>query len=399
MLSLRHVSTGLVVAVVGFFGTFPIVLQGLLAVGASQAQAAAGLMAASLAMGGVAIVLSLVYRMPISIAWSTPGAALLAVSVAPEGGFAVAVGAFMGAGALTLAAGVVWPLARAAAAIPSNLAQAMLAGVLLPIALVPFSALPSLPWFIGPIIAAWCAGALVHRLAAVPAALVMTAALAFGMGDTSPLADLPLLTAPVFTPPAFSLVAAIGIGLPLFIVTMGTQNVPGVAILRSYGYTPPPNVLLGVVGAGSILAAPFGVFSICVAAITSAMCADADSDPDPARRYLSAVMGGVFYCIFGLFAGLLTAFAAAVPPQVFAALAGLAVLNVAAGAMRAALTPDTGREAAALTLVIAASGMSIAGIGAAVWGLLAGLLFYGALALKSRRARRSVAATPVDMKS
>lgn len=384
MLQLRHVLTGLVVAIVGFFGTFPIVLQGLSAVGATQAQAAAGLMAASIAMGVAAIGLSIYFRMPISIAWSTPGAALLAVSLAPHGGFPMAVGAFVVAGALTLAAGLIKPFGDAAAAIPANLAQAMLAGVLLPIAIVPFAALPTLPLFIGPIIGAWIAGALVHRLAAVPAALIMTGALAFVMGDMTAVSGTAFLTTPMLTTPTFSLGSAVGIGVPLFIVTMATQNVPGIAILRSYGYTPPPNKLLTVVGAGSILAAPFGVFSICVAAITSALCADEDSDPDPARRYLSAVMGGVFYCIFGLFAGLLTAFAAAVPDKVFAALAGLAVLNVAGGALRAALGAEKGRDAAVLTMVITASGLSIAGVGAAVWGLLAGLLFYSALGLRGR---------------
>ena len=381
---MRHVSTGLVVAIVGFFGTFPIVVQGLLAVGACPAQASAGLMASAMAMGLAAIGLSLFYRMPVSIAWSTPGAALLAVSAAPQGGFSTAIGAFMIAGVLTLAAGLVRPLGRAAAAIPANLAQAMLAGVLLPICLVPFAALPELPWFIGPIIGAWIVGALVHRLAAVPVALLMTGVLTFIMGDNSALDGVAFLTPPAWTMPTFALTAAISIGVPLFIVTMATQNVPGVAILRSYGFTPPPSVLLSTVGAGSMLAAPFGVFSICIAAITSAMCANEDSDLDPARRYMSAVMGGVFYCLFGMCAGLLTAFAAAVPDLVFAALAGLAVLNVMAGALRAALTADHGREAAVLTIAVTASGMSIAGIGAAVWGLLAGLCFYAMLTLRAR---------------
>lgn len=384
MPDLRHVSTGLVVAIVGFFGTFPIVVQGLLAVGASPAQASAGLMASALAMGIAAIGLSLFFRMPVSIAWSTPGAALLAVSAAPQGGFAVAVGGFVVAGVLTLAAGLVRPLGRAAGAIPANLAQAMLAGVLLPICLVPFAALPQLPLFIGPIIGAWIVGALVHRLAAVPVALMMTGVLTYLLGDTSALAGMSLLTAPEWTVPAFTLTAAIGIGVPLFIVTMATQNVPGVAILRSYGFTPPPAALLSSVGAGSMIAAPFGVFSICVAAITSAMCANADSDPDPAQRYKSAIMAGVFYCLFGMCAGLLTAVAAAVPDLVFAALAGLAVLNVMAGALRAALGEDHGREAAVLTIAVTASGISIAGIGAAVWGLLAGLCFYGLLGLRAR---------------
>ncbi|WP_298860995.1 benzoate/H(+) symporter BenE family transporter [uncultured Sulfitobacter sp.] len=382
--TVRHVSTGLVVAIVGFFGTFPIVVQGLSAVGASPAQASAGLMASAMAMGIAAIVLSLYFRMPVSIAWSTPGAALLAVSVAPQGGFPVAVGAFIVAGLLTLAAGLVRPLGHAAAAIPANLAQAMLAGVLFPICLVPFQALPQLPFFVGPIIGAWIAGALVHRLAAVPVALVMTGVMTFAMGDTAALRGMSFVTLPEWTNPSFTLTAAISIGLPLFVVTMATQNVPGVAILRSYGFTPPPSALLSSVGAGSILAAPFGVFSICVAAITSAMCANSDSDPDPAERYKSAVMAGVFYCLFGMCAGLLTAFAAAVPDLVFSTLAGLAVLNVMAGALRAALAEDHGREAAILTIAVTASGMSVAGIGAAVWGLLAGLCFYGLLTLRKR---------------
>ena len=198
----------MVVAIVGFFSSFPIVLQGFAAMGASPAQAASGLMAAAVAMGFAGVGLSLWFRAPISVAWSTPGAALLAISAAPAGGFEEAIGAFLVAAVLTLIAGLWRPLGRMVASIPVPLAQAMLAGVLLPICLVPAQALPQIPQFVIPIFLAWLIAGQINRLAGVPAAVVMTAALVGYFGGLPDVGEVGLLTTPVWVTPQFSLTSS-----------------------------------------------------------------------------------------------------------------------------------------------------------------------------------------------
>lgn len=380
----QTVSTGFVVAIVGFFSSFPIVLQGLLSVGASDAQAASGLMAATLAMGLTGIALSLWKREPISVAWSTPGVALLAVTAPVEGGFAGAVGGFLIAGALTMVAGLWRPLGRLATCIPAPLAQAMLSGVLVSLCIVPFKAMAETPYTALPIVLTWFVVGRFNRLFAVPAA-VLAALLVIGFAADFRL-SLPdhVLVPPILIAPEFSLSALLGIGLPLFIVTMATQNIPGIAILRSFGYTPQPGPLLTGVGGASVLSAPFGAPATCLAAITAAMCCNEDSYPDPRRRYWSAVMGGTFYCAFGLFAAVITAIAALAPPLVLGTLAGVALIGIFANSAAAALEQPEYREAAAVTFLTTASGMSVFGLSAAVWGLV-----FGGLVLAATRWLRS----------
>nr|WP_321251568.1 benzoate/H(+) symporter BenE family transporter [uncultured Ruegeria sp.] len=372
----QTISTGLVVAVVGFFSSFPIVLQGLAAMGASATEAASGLMMAAVAMGLAAIVLSLWYRQPISVAWSTPGAALLAVSATPAAGFSGAVGAFLCAGALTVLAGLWRPLGRLAAAIPTTLAQAMLGGVLLPLCIVPFKAAVELPWQALPVIVTWFVAGRINRLIAVPAAVIAAAIVVFLNAGDSSVRPEHLVAAPVWTMPTFSGASAIGIGLPLFIVTMATQNIPGIAVMRSFGYAPEAGRLFSAVGGASILSAPFGAPATCLAAITAAMCSNEDSHPDRNLRYWSAVMAGLFYCLFGVFAVAITGFAAHADPLLMGTLTGVALIGVMANATSAALEVPAEREAAILTFAITASGITVFGLGAAVWGLAAGGIAY-----------------------
>ncbi len=373
---IQTVSTGLVVAIVGFFSSFPIVLQGLAAMGASAPQSASGLMMAAIAMGLTAIGLSLWYRQPISVAWSTPGVALLAASAMPAAGFPDAIGAFLCAGALTMLAGLWRPLGRLAAAIPTTLAQAMLGGVLLPLCIVPFRAAVELPWQALPVILTWFLAGRINRLFAVPAAVVAAAiVVVLNAGDAS-VAPPHLIASPVWTVPSFSLASLIGIGIPLFIVTMATQNIPGIAVMRSFGYTPAPGRMFSAVGAASILSAPFAAPATCLAAITAAMCSNEDSHPDRDQRYWSAVMAGVFYCLFGVFAVAITTFAAHADPRLMGTLTGVALIGVLANATQAALDKPDEREAAILTFAITASGITVFGLGAAVWGLLAGGVAY-----------------------
>lgn len=373
---MQTVSTGLVVAIVGFFSSFPIVLQGLAAMGASPAQSASGLMMAAIAMGLTAIGLSFWYRQPISVAWSTPGVALLAVTATPSAGFAEAIGAFLCAGALTVLAGLWKPMGKLAAAIPTSLAQAMLGGVLLPLCIIPFQAAVDLPWQALPVILTWFVAGRINRLFAVPAAVIAAAlVVALNAGDTSVVPSR-LVAEPVWTMPVFSVASIIGIGIPLFVVTMATQNIPGIAVMRSFGYAPNAGRLFSSVGAASILSAPFGAPATCLAAITAAMCSNEDSHPDASLRYWSAIMGGVFYCLFGLFAVAITGFAIHANPLLMGTLTGIALIGVMANATFAALEIPAEREAAILTFAITASGVSVFGLGAAVWGLLVGGIAY-----------------------
>lgn len=372
---------GLLTAFVGFASSFAVVLHGLAGVGATEAQAASGLMALSVSMGVCAIVLSLATRLPVSIAWSTPGAALLASAGTVEGGFAAAVGGFLVCGALIVAAGLWKPLGRMVAAIPAALANAMLAGVLIGLCFAPVKAIAFDPLLGLPIALAWVAVGGINRLYAVPAALAaFVAVLAFGIdipdGAFSGIADR-LLPQPELVAPVFNLAGLVGIALPLFIVTMASQNIPGIAVLKVNHYEPDPGPLFAVTGLFSLLSAPFGGHAVNLAAITAAMCAGGDAHPDPAKRYWAAVNAGVFYVIFGLAAGAVTAFVALAPPILIQAVAGLALVSAFAGSALNAFREAESREAAAVTFLVTASGVTFGGISGAFWGLVAGSLMMG----------------------
>ncbi len=369
------VAAGLLAAFVGFASSFAVVLAGYAAVGASPAEAASGLMAASIAMGLGGMVLSLATRMPVSIAWSTPGSALLAASAVPEGGFPAAVGAFLLTGALIVLAGLWKPLGRAVAAIPPTLANAMLAGVLLPLCLAPVAAVAEMPALALPVVLAWAVVARLNRLLAVPAAVLLA------VGLIAATATLPegliagaLVPAPVLVVPAFLPSALVGIALPLFIVTMASQNIPGIAVLNANGYRPEPGPLFTATGVFTLLGAPFGAHAVNLAAITAAICAGPEAHPDPARRWPAALVAGAGYVVLGLGAGAAAAFVAAAPPVLIQAVAGLALLGAFGAATMAALQVPEEREAAVVCFLVAGGGLTIWGIGGAFWGLLAGLV-------------------------
>lgn len=378
--SLSAVAAGLLAAFVGFASAFPILVSGILAVGATKAEAASGLMAASLAMAFCAMILSARLRMPVSIAWSTPGAALMAATGAVPGGFPAAVGAFVVAGALVVAAGSIKPLGRAVAAIPTPLASAMLAGVLLPLCLAPFKAIAEIPTLGLPIVLAWAVMARINRILAVPVAVGVTAVLIAATTVMPPGAFADLVPRPVLVVPSFDLSALVSIAVPLFIVTMASQNIPGIAVLAVNGYRPDPGSLFRWTGVFSILAAPFGSPAVNLAAVTAAMCAGPDADPDPRRRWWAAFVGGVAYLGLGLAAPLATAFLAVAPPLLIQAVAGLGLMGALAAALSGALSEPAKREAALVTFLMTASGMTFLGIGGAVWGLLGG----GAMLLLAR---------------
>ena len=370
--SIQALSAGILAAFVGFASSFAIIIQGLTAVGASQAEAASGLMALSLSMGLCAIWLSLKSKLPISVAWSTPGAALLATSGALEGGFAAAVGAFLVTGVLIVAAGLWKPLGRWVAAIPGPLANALLAGVLLSFCLAPVRAVAELPALALPIVIAWAVMTRLSRLYAVPVAVLVTAIIVGATTQVSGSQLGSLWPDPILVMPSFPPAAMIGIALPLFIVTMASQNIPGMAVLNANGYKPNPSPLFATTGLFSLFSAPFGGHAVNLAAITAAICAGADAHPDPARRYWAAVVAGGVYILFGLAAGAATAFISASPPVLIQAVAGLALLGAFGSSIMAAVSDARDREAAVVTFLVTASGLTFFGISGAFWGLIAG---------------------------
>ncbi len=374
-LSGQAVAAGALSAFVGFASSFAVIIHGLVAVGATQSQAASGLMVLSVAMGVCGIILSLRGRIPVTVAWSTPGAALLATTGAMEGGFGAAVGAFIVCGLLIVAAGLWRPLGRWVSAIPTPLASAMLAGVLLGMCLAPVRAVAEAPLLGLPVVLAWAVMARIKRLYAVPAAVVVAALGIAGTAHLSASSMGPLWPSPVLTMPVITLPAIIGIAVPLFIVTMASQNIPGMAVMVVNGYRADAGLIFRSTGLSSVIAAPFGSHAVCLAAITAAMCAGPDAQPDAKKRYWAAVAAGVMYIVLGLLATAATAFIAAAPPILIEAVAGLALLGAFGGALLGAAQDPASREAAIITFLVTGSGVSLLGIGGAFWGLVAGGAF------------------------
>ena len=370
---------GLTAALVGFTSSATVVLAGLRAVGATPAQAASGLVALCLAQAVGMLWLTSRHHLPLTLAWSTPGAALLAAGGAVEGGWAAAVGAFALVGALVVVTGV-WPaLGRLVAAIPTGIAQAMLAGVLVALCLAPVRGLVEEPLLVAPVVVVWL---VLSRLAprwaapaAFAAALAILATLAVRNGGVD--GWLPTLQ-PVL--PTLTWASVLGIALPLYVVTMASQNVPGVAVLASYGYTVPWRSAMTTTGLGTLVGAPFGGHAVNLAAITAALAASPEAHPDPGQRWRAARTTGAAYVAIALVASALTALVD-LSPDVLAAVAGLALLptlaSSLAGAMRDAEPGH--REASVVTFVVAASGVTALGVGAAFWALLAGLAVLGVL--------------------
>ncbi|QFU09842.1 Inner membrane protein YdcO [Rhodobacteraceae bacterium THAF1] len=371
---------GLLAAFVGFSSSFAIVLAGLSAMGATEGQVATGLFFATLGMGIGSIWLAAATRIPAAVAWSTPGAAFLASTQALPGGFPEAVGALIVCAGLIVLTGLIPALGRAVAAIPKPIANALLAGVLLPLCLAPAQAAGLAPWAILPLVGAWIVGLALHRLAAMPATiLALIAVIAFGSdnGAAVQMGGLPDLT-PIA--PVFSLQAVISIGIPLYLVTMAGQNIPGFAVLDLHGYTYDRPPLLRRTGIVSAAFAPFGSIPVNMSAITAAMMSGEDAGPDPARRYWAAITSGVAYVVLAVFAAPVVALAAVAPAGVITAVAGLALIPALVGALSGAFGEGKRIEGPALTLLISASGTTLLGISGAVWGVLAGLLVWGVTA-------------------
>lgn len=375
--SFTAVVAGFVSVLVGFTGAGVIVFQAAQTLGATPTEIGSWILALGLGMGITSIALSLRYREPIITAWSTPGAALL-ITAGVGTSMEEAIGAFLVCAVLIMAVGFTGLFERAMDKIPLSLASAMLAGVLLQFGLNTFVAMQTQFVMVFAMLCLYLAMRQKLPRYAVVSALVLGILIA-GVQGLLQLDTISLqLAQPVFTQPTFSTSAMVGIALPLFVVTMASQNVPGVATIRAFGYTAPISPLIGWTGAATFFLAPFGGFALNLAAITAAISMGREAHEDPDKRYVAGVALGVFYIVIGLFGGTVAAVFAALPKELVSAIAGLALLGTIGKGLITALANETEREAALLTFLVTASGMTLLGIGSAFWGLAIGILATGA---------------------
>ncbi len=382
-LSMPAVVAGFVAVLVGYTSSVAIVFQAAQALGATAAQTASWMWALGLAMGLTCIGLSLAWRLPVLTAWSTPGAALLAATQGHS--LAEATGAFMVCALLITLAGVTRVFERVMDRVPMAVAAALLAGVLTRFGLDAVLAVRSAPGLVLAMALAFLLGRRFWPRYAVPGVLLAGMAIAALQGRRALHTVALDWTTPEGVTPAFSLSALVGVALPLFIVTMASQNLPGVAAQRAAGYRTPVSPVITVTGLTTLVLAPFGAYAINLAAITAAICMGREAHEDPARRYTASVVAGLFYTLLGLAGATVAALLAAFPRELVAAVAGLALLGTIAGGLATALRDEHHRDAAALTFLVTLSGVSVAGIGSAFWGVVAGAV---ALAVQHWRPTR-----------
>jgi len=369
-LSVPSAVAGFVAVLVGFTSSVAIVFQAAQALGATSSQITSWMWALGLGMGITSLGLSLWTRQPVLTAWSTPGAALLAGTAGismPE-----AIGAFMVCGALILLAGLTKAFERVMDRIPVAVASALLAGVLARFGLDAVASVKTAPTLVLVMAAVYLAGRRWWPRYAVPAVLLAGVAVAAGQGRLHMSEVQWAWAQPVWTSPSFSMAALIGVALPLFLVTMASQNLPGVAAQRASGYQTPISPSISTTGLATLLLAPFGGYAFNLAAITAAICMGREAHEDPRRRYTAAAMAGVFYIALGLAGGAVVGLLAAFPRELVAAVAGLALLGTIAGGLAAALKEEKHRDAAILTFLVTLSGVAMLGIGSAFWGVVAG---------------------------
>jgi benzoate membrane transport protein len=382
---LSIITSAVVAALVGFGSTIAIIIAAAQAVGANAAQTSSWVAALCLAMAATSGFLSVRYRMPVVTAWSTPGAALIAAS----SGISIhaAVGSFLLAGGLIMLAALIKPFGRLIERIPTSIAAAMLAGVLIRFVMAVFESAQGAPALVLPLVGIFLIVRLFNPALAVLAVLLVGIVLAFGGGLAQPLSSDLSLSSLTFIAPAWEPAALIGLGLPLFLVTMASQNLPGLAVLKASGYQPPSRPILAATGFASVVTALFGAHTSNLAAISAAICTGPDTHPDPAKRWMVGPFYALTYLIFAAFSAALIGMIAALPPELIRTVAGLALIGAFAGALGSALSEEAKRFPAVLTLAVTASGLTLFGIGSAFWGLAAGLLALGLdfLALQLRK--------------
>ena len=372
---LSVLTAAFVAALVGLASALAVVLAAATAVGASQAQTTSWVTGFALAMAASSIILSGWHRIPVITAWSTPGAAVIAATAGVT--INSAVGAFILAGGLIVLTAMISPLGRLIERIPVAVASAMLAGVLVRFVTAMFEGVPLAPELVLPLIAVF----LVLRLWSPSSAMLVVVAAAVGLAIWSgafdggwPSLELSSIT---FVEPVFDPAILIGLGVPLYLVTMASQNLPGAAVLRAAGYPVPMASCLAVTGLASLVTAPVGAHTVNLAAITAAICTGPDAHPDPSKRWLTGIAYGAIYAGVAASGASIVALFAAFPVVLIKAVAGLGLIGSLTGALGQALHAEKTRFAAVLTFAVTASGITLLGVGAAFWGLVAGLIVLG----------------------
>lgn len=368
-----HLSAGFIAVLVGYTSSAVIVFQAASAAGAGPAEISSWLWALGIGMAVTSIGLSLYYRAPVLTAWSTPGAALLVTALAGVP-ISEAIGTFLFSSLLITLCGVFGWFDVIMRRVPRALAGAMLAGVLLRFGMELFTSLETQPVLVATMLLAY----LVIRRFIPRYVIALTLLVGLLLASLQGLIHFEAVSLqfaqPIFTAPSFSLASLIGIGLPLFIVTMASQNIPGIAVLRANGYQTPASPVIAATGITGLVLAPFGGFAFNLAAITAAICMSPDADPRPERRYMAAVWAGLFYLLTGILGATVAALFAAFPHELVAAIAGLALIGTIANSLAGALQIEHERDAALITFLVTASGMSLFGVGSAFWGLVIGII-------------------------
>lgn len=373
-MSVSAIVAGFIAVLIGFASSVAIVFQAAQAAGADENMIVSWIMALGFGMGATCFFLSLWYRSPVITAWSTPGAALLAMSLGtityPE-----AIGVFIFAGLLAVLTGVSGLFDKVMRLVPLPIACAMLAGVLFKFGLSIFDSMMSDAFLVGTMLLAYLIGKRLLPRYAVLFVLMAGVVFVLSRSETRFLSTIPFnIGSLIWVWPEWNFGALIGIGLPLYIVTMTSQNIPGVAVMRSSGYETPVSPLISWTGFTSVILAPFGGFAFNLAAITAAICSGEECHKDPKRRYIAGLSAGIFYAIAGLAGTSVVALFSVFPATMIAALAGIALLGTIGMNLKTAMMDDANREAALVTFLVTVSGVSFGGIASAFWGILFGVV-------------------------
>ena len=383
-----YITAGLVPILVGYSSAAAIVFQAARTAGAGPVEVASWMWALGIGMGIGTIALTFRYKVPVIVAWSTPGAALL-VTALPGVPMAEAIGAFLFSSVLLTLCGVTGFVDRILTIVPQALAAAMLAGVLTPFSLAVFPAMEEAFPTVGTMVAVYVLGKRSWPRYAVPVTFFAGALVVVAMGEIAlpqgGFAWAESIARPVGVWPAFDPATLVSVGIPLFIVTMASQNLPGVAVIRVHGYHTPASPLIGWTGGLGLALGPFGGFAFNLSAITAAICMGPDVHPDPKRRYPAGYWCGVFYILAGVFGGAVASAFAALPASFITAIAGLALLGTVAMGLKSALAEEETREAAIVTFAVTASGMSLLSVGSAFWGIAIGLAVHAVMRWRTRK--------------
>jgi len=379
--SLSAVVAGFIATVISYAGPLVIIFQAAKAGDLPHELMSSWVWTISIGSGVLGILLSLRYRVPIVIAWSAPGSALL-VTMLPDISMNQAVGAYLVSSLVILLVGLSGAFDKVIGKLPAAISAAMLAGILFRFGTDLFVSVKDQPWLVLAMFATYLLFKRAMPRYAVMAVLVVGVAMAVGSGELRSEALVLGLAKPVWITPEFSWQVILGVAFPLVMVALTGQFVPGMAVLRNAGYQTPASPLISGSALGTLLLAPFGCHGLNLAAITAAICTGKESHEDPAKRYVAGVSGGVFYLLLGIFGATLVSVFTAFPAALIAALAGLALLSAIGAALHGAMSVPADREAALITFLVTASGMSLLGLSAAFWGLIFGIAAHLLLTLR-----------------